>query len=71
MNAVFDQVAEHLQLVFGEGNLEHEEVTEILYVLACALVDEGSYDGQSIDHSINKFRDWPIITKALRAALVV
>lgn len=68
MNAVFRQVAEHLQVQFSAGDLTRDQVTEILTVLACALVDEGWY-AEAIDHSMQEFYDWPIITRALRTAL--
>lgn len=68
MNSVFDRVAECLQLQFGNGKMERETVTEILTVLACALMDEGWYV-EAVNHSLEKFKDWPIITKALRTAL--
>lgn len=70
MNMVFRQVAEDLQVAFLAGDLDREQVTSILTTLACALTDEGWY-AESIDHEIEHFKDWPIITKALRTALGV
>lgn len=70
MNAIFDAVAEHLQLQFGAGEMERETVTSILTVLACALTDEGWY-AEAVDHSRCKFKDWPMIVKALDVALGV
>lgn len=67
MNAVFRQVAQHLQVEFANGNVDKQHVTEILTVLACALVEEGWYV-EAIDHSVQEFYDWPIITKALKVA---
>lgn len=67
MNHVFDQVADHLQTLFIAGDVEKEVVTEVLTTLACALTDEGWYV-EAVDHSIEKYQDWPIITKALRIA---
>lgn len=68
MNAVFRQTAEHLQTLFLAGDLDREVVTEILTTLACALTDEGWY-AESVDHEVEHFKDWPIITKALKTAL--
>ena len=68
MNMVFRSTAEHLQTLFLAGDLDREVVTEILTTLACALVDEGWY-AESIDYEVQHFKDWPIITKALRTAL--
>jgi hypothetical protein len=67
---VFRATAEHLQVGFLAGDLDREQVTSILTTVACALTDEGWY-AESIDHEIEHFKDWPIITKALRTALGV
>ncbi len=68
MNMVFRATAEHLQTLFLAGDLDREVVTEILTTVACALTDEGWY-AESIDHELKHFKEWPIITKALRTAL--
>lgn len=70
MNAVFRQVAEHAQVLFLAGDISREVMTEILTTVACALIDEGWY-AESIDHELEHFKEWPIITRALRTALGV
>ena len=67
-NHVFGEVARHLQGDFVAGDLDREQVCSILTVLACALTDEGWY-AESVYHSIEEFKDWPIITRALKTAL--
>lgn len=69
-NHVFREVAVHLQGQFVAGDLDREQVTSILTTLACALTDEGWY-AEAVDHSIEEFKDWPIIVKALKTALGV
>lgn len=69
-NHVFTQTAVHLQILFLAGDISREVVTEILTTVACALTDEGWY-AEAVHHSIEEFKDWPIITKALKTALGV
>lgn len=68
VNAVFRSTAEHIQTLFLAGDLDREVATEILTTVACALVDEGWY-AESIDHEVQHFSEWPLITKALKTAL--
>jgi hypothetical protein len=68
MNMVFGDVARYLQSVFLAGDIDRETMGQILTILACALSEEGWY-AESMEHSVEEFKDWPVIVKALRVGI--